>query len=283
MNTNQPQSCTVLQRSDATFAVGVTGTEPLSYQWRFGGVDIPGARAAQYTRPAVQPADAGEYTVAISNQACLVISRPAVLTVTPGGSAHFDCTTNSGNITITGYTGPGGHVTIPDTLNGLPLTAIGPWAFVSCVDLTSLTLPDSITSIGDQAFQECTSLAAVYSQGNAPSLGYEAFLVADNATIYRLPGSTGWSTTLGDRPTALWQLSYPVILSFAPGFGIQTNHFGFIISWATNASVAVEASTNLAATAWSPVGTNILTDGWSYFRDRRWTNYPTRLYRLRAP
>ena len=36
----------------------------------------------------------------------------------------FD-TTNNGTITITGYTGPGGAVTIPGTINGLPVTSIG--------------------------------------------------------------------------------------------------------------------------------------------------------------
>ena len=36
----------------------------------------------------------------------------------------FTYTTNNGAITITGYTGPGGAVTIPDMINGLPVTSI---------------------------------------------------------------------------------------------------------------------------------------------------------------
>jgi hypothetical protein len=47
--------------------------------------------------------------------------------------------------------------------------------------------------------------------------------------------------------------------------------------------VVVEASTNLANPVWSPVGTNTLTGGASYFSDPRWTNYPARFYRLRSP
>ena len=38
---------------------------------------------------------------------------------------EFNYTTNNGTITITGYTGPGGAVTIPSTINGLPVTSIG--------------------------------------------------------------------------------------------------------------------------------------------------------------
>ena len=64
---------------------------------------------------------------------------------------------------------------------------------------------------------------------------------------------------------------------------MQTNGFGFTISWATNIPVVVEACTNLANPLWSPVGTNTLTDGSSYFSDPQWTNYPARLYRLRSP
>jgi len=105
----------------------------------------------------------------------------------------------------------------------------------------------------------------------------------NNATVYYLPGTAGWGATFGGRPTALWFLPNPLILNFGPGFGVQTNRFGFIISWATNSSVVVEASTDLGNPVWSPVATNTLTGGASYFSDPQWTNYPARFYRLRSP
>ena len=76
-------------------------------------------------------------------------------------------------------------------------------------------------------------------------------------------------------------LPYPVILASGASFGVRTNAFGFIISWTTNASVVVEACTNLATT-WSSVATNTLTDGWSHFSDPEWINSPARFYRLRS-
>jgi hypothetical protein len=115
--------------------------------------------------------------------------------------------------------------------------------------------------------------------GADPDLFYEA----NNATVYYLPGTTGWGTTFGGRPTALWFLPNPLILNIGLNFAVQTNRFGFIISWATNLSVVVEACTNLANPIWSPVGTNNLTGGWSYFSDLQWTNYLGRFYRLRSP
>jgi len=43
--------------------------------------------------------------------------------------AQFNYETNSGEITITRYTGPGGAVAIPDSINGLAVTSIGDFAF----------------------------------------------------------------------------------------------------------------------------------------------------------
>jgi hypothetical protein len=45
----------------------------------------------------------------------------------------------------------------------------------------------------------------------------------------------------------------------------------------------VEACTDLANPAWSPVATNTLTGGWSYFSDPQWTSYTRRFCRLRSP
>ena len=147
----------------------------------------------------------------------------------------------------------------------------------------SYTIPYSVTSIGDYAFFDCTSLKAIYFS-NAPSLGGPNVFNGDNnATAYFLPGTTGWGSTFGGLPTALWFLPTPLILNNGPSFGVHTNHFGFTISWATNASVVVEACTNLSSSVWQPVKTNTLTGGTSYFSDPQWTNYPGCFYRLRSP
>ena len=39
--------------------------------------------------------------------------------------AQFSYTTNNGALTIVQYTGPGGDVVIPDTINGLKVTTVG--------------------------------------------------------------------------------------------------------------------------------------------------------------
>jgi hypothetical protein len=52
----------------------------------------------------------------------------------------YTYTTNNGTITVTGYTGPGGAVTIPSEINGLPVTSIGHGPFLFS-RLTSVMIP----------------------------------------------------------------------------------------------------------------------------------------------
>ena len=111
----------------------------------------------------------------------------------------------------------------------------------------------------------------------------DSFWGATSATVYYLPGTRNWGPTFRGLPTAPWVLPNPVILTTPSSFGLRTNQYGFVISWATNASVVVEASTDLGLPEWSPVGTNALVEGWSYFSDPEWTNYARSLYRLRTP
>ena len=79
--TGQPQSQTVTQGVDVTFSVAASGTAPLGYQWRLNGVGIAGAGSSACTRTNVQTADAGNYSVMVSNVAGVVISSDAALTV----------------------------------------------------------------------------------------------------------------------------------------------------------------------------------------------------------
>jgi hypothetical protein len=166
-------------------------------------------------------------------------------------------------------------VIIPNSVTG-----IEDEAFAYCPSLTSVTIGNSVTNIGGFAFVGCTSLTGVYFQGNAPSFSLNVFYKANNASVYYLPGTTGWGMWFGGRPTALWT---PVVQTRFASFGVRTNQFGFNITWASGQVVVVEACTDLASPVWSSVGTNTLTGGSSYFSDPAWTNYPGRFYRLRSP
>ena len=95
-------------------------------------------------------------TALLDLQVCLVSTRP-VMWLLPllllfglpfEGRAQWECITNSGAITIIKYTGPGGFVTIPDTINDYPVISIGYAAFDSCISLTKITVPECLSYIG---------------------------------------------------------------------------------------------------------------------------------------
>jgi len=99
----------------------------------------------------------------------------------------FTYAINNGTITITGYVGPGGNVTIPSTINGLPVTSIGETAFNVITNLTSVTIPNRVTNIGDYAFWSCNSLTNVIIP-NVISIGQDAFFDCGLSSV-TLPNS----------------------------------------------------------------------------------------------
>jgi hypothetical protein len=84
---NAPASLTNSPGTTATFTVTTSGTEPLSYQWLqnqvplANGGRISGATANTLTISNLQLADAGNYTVVVTNAAGAVTSAVATLTV----------------------------------------------------------------------------------------------------------------------------------------------------------------------------------------------------------
>jgi len=82
-----PQSQTVGAGTNVVFTVAATGTPPLAYQWRKGGVNladggrISGATTTNLTIRLVQGADAGNYDVVVSNAVGSATSEGAVLAV----------------------------------------------------------------------------------------------------------------------------------------------------------------------------------------------------------
>ena len=87
-------------------SVGATGSGALRYQWRFNGLNLPGATNASLTISNVTPASAGPYTVVVTDDigpvtspaAILTVQVPPVILLSPvaqtvfaGGPATFTC------------------------------------------------------------------------------------------------------------------------------------------------------------------------------------------------
>lgn len=139
------------------------------------------------------------------------------VTVNSASSKDYSFTISGNTATITGYTGVGGDITIPNNINGCAVTNIGIFAFDFYSNLDSVTIPDSVTYIGEFAFESssitsvnipasvtcidtfafdyCDNLKTIYVNAtNAPSMGFCVFYDAPTTAVLYIPtGSQGYN------------------------------------------------------------------------------------------
>ena len=112
----------------------------------------------------------------------------AMLLVSPIAThAEFTFLTNNGALTITGYTGPGGDVLIPDTVYGLPVTSIADSAFQSTTSITNIVVPNTVSNIGNFAFYQCANLTGAVIPDSVISVGEWAFGYCVGLTSFAIP------------------------------------------------------------------------------------------------
>lgn len=139
--TTQPTGTTVTAGASASFTVVATGTPAPTYQWQKSGVNISGATSATYTIASTTLADAGAYTVVVtnaagsvtSNAAALTVNAPPVITVQPANQSVVVGQTATFSVTATGNPAPtyqwrkGGAAIVGATSSSYttPVTVIG--------------------------------------------------------------------------------------------------------------------------------------------------------------
>jgi BspA type Leucine rich repeat region (6 copies) len=164
-------------------------------------------------------------------------------------------------------------VVIPESV-----TSIGGDAF-ALSGLISVTIPSSVTSIGAGAFSDCENLTSVFFKGNAPIADVTTFYPF-NATVYYLPGTSGWNSHFLNLWPVLWN---PLIKVADGSFGVKNNRFGFNITGTMDIPIVVEACTNLEHPVWSRLSNLRLTNGVFYFSDPMQPSQPTRYYHISSP
>jgi hypothetical protein len=118
-------------------------------------------------------------------------------------SGEWTYTLNEANeATITEYSGAGGAVTIPATIDGYVVKSVGDrWPrllfdFVEDTTVTSVTIPNSVTSIGSDAFTSFTALSNVTIPDSVTSIGERAFQGCTALTNVTIPDSV---TSIGKK------------------------------------------------------------------------------------
>jgi formylglycine-generating enzyme len=212
---NQPASKTVVAGSAVSLAVEAAGLAPLAYQWKKGTATLSGKTAAVLTFSSVQSADAGSYTVVVTNGAGAVTSAVAVLTVTPivqitSAPANVVIVANdraqlnvvaagSGALTYQWYQGASGVTTTP-LAGATTATLVTPGLGVTTSYWVRIT--DAAGNVGDSGAAVVTVSASsplVVTQVIAGS-GYEAggVVAITNTLTYTgvAPTSVQWATLL---------------------------------------------------------------------------------------
>ncbi len=114
-------------------------------------------------------------SVVLSVALIVCLMPMGAVSVLAEASGDYTYTVASGEATVTSYTGFGGDIVIPSTLDGYPVSGIGASAFEECDVLTSVVIPDGVTSIGERAFYSCDNLGMVFLPGSLTHIGHSAF------------------------------------------------------------------------------------------------------------
>ena len=127
----------------------------------------------------------------------LTLSLCLMLTANAATSGDYEYTLlEDGTAEITDYTGSGGDITIPDTINGYAVTTIGARAFYKCSALTTVEIGDSVTTIGDSAFSSCYALTSIDIPDSVTTIGAWAFEDCSALTTVEIRDSV---TTIGEN------------------------------------------------------------------------------------
>lgn len=135
------------------------------------------------------------------------------------GDYEYAVNADGATATITGYTGPGGDITIPDTVtdgtNTYTVTAIGENTFAGEAAIASVMISNEVTSIGASAFSGCTLLRSAYFLGDAPSADVSSFnSCATGFTVYYKSTSTGFTDTWYGYTTRVFNPDVTYAVSF---------------------------------------------------------------------
>jgi endonuclease/exonuclease/phosphatase family metal-dependent hydrolase len=271
----QPQSQTVPPGSNVTFTVSASGTVPLSYQWLFNSTNIAGANTNPFTLTNVQPTNAGNYSVIVTNMAGSVTSSNAVLivsnlpptittqpqsqTVNVGDSPTFSVvasgatplsyqwrlgTTNISGATTNSYTlsnvqtNDAGNFTVVITNISGSVTSS-----VATLTVNAISLTGSTNIIAQWNFNSVSPDANVATGTTSPSIGSGTAALVGGTTATFATGDTTRDPA-GSTDNSGWNTTtYP-----AQGTGNKTRGAQFTVSTAGNQNLVVSWSSQSSNT-----------------------------------
>jgi hypothetical protein len=189
-------------------------------------------------------------TLAASTFAALALFTPQEASaLLQYGYWGYSINSDNASISVQNYDGPGGAVTIPDYIYGLPVTTlsalfsfnesltsvsipptvttIGGGCFGSCYNLTSVTIPPTVTSIGENAFEDCSSLKSITLPSGLTTIAFELCVGCSSLTSITIPqGVTSIGAFAFDGCVGLTSVTIPPNVTMFP-LGVNNLNYAF--------------------------------------------------------
>lgn len=286
-----PQSQTVLLGQQINLSVEASGPEPISYQWRFHGVDIPEATTNHYSIPNADFVNDGEYSVVVSDVNNTNILN-ATITVTDEIIVTADQAQLSGSWTISTSSTEkfSSHFFYALTVSGTPtaeayfvptMPVAGFWdvsIWYPAGPNRSVSVPVILSSEGGTLY---TNLNQTTAGGMWHQLALRhRFAAGTNGYVY-LSNDTAEQNRLVIADAVRFKYrpypDEPVEFTTA---SITNNALRLTLHGPTGYRHAIEASTNL--TDWMAVTNFIMPTNGFLFLDAEATGFSRRFYRTRV-
>ncbi len=254
----QPASLVVPPGVPGSFTVAASGSEPLGYQWKRNGSDIPGAIESSYVLPSVGVSDSGAvFRVVVTNVIGSITSNPALLNVvtTPPPvvsilSPAADATYRAGDtVQFAGSAAVSSSNPLPPAAYSWTVAFhhddhthpfLGP---ISGVTNGSFTIPTQGETSSDVFYR--ISLSATNAQGLVGGAFVDLLPRTSVVTLVTFP--PGFSVTLDGQPTAT-PVSFAGVVGMTRTLGIISPQslngtaYGFL-KWSGGGNPTHEIST----------------------------------------
>jgi len=290
--TQQPYDRIVIEGESTSFQVAATGTAPLGYQWFFNETSaLAGATSATLTLANVQSANAGDYSVVVTNLAGAVtstvaalvvlvppsiVSQPTNQTVVAGATASFQvgaagtaplsyrwffngeaidgATTNSYSITDAQPSSSGGYSVVVSNLAGTATSAVGVLTIRPYVATATATVVNGFVvgaTITDGGWGYTNTPPVMITGGGGT--GAQAVAVVSNGVVLAV-GILATGSGYTNAPAIF--VAPPFIPQ--PTMGIEALSLLGFINLAAGTSYQLQ---NLAAGVWSDLGASLTAAG----------------------
>ena len=293
--TTNPAALAVFTGETAAFSVTAAGTAPLAYQWRFNGTNINAATNEDYTFNNVQTNHAGNYTVivtnsvgsvtsaiavlTVSNAAPVILTNPASITVTVGGTANFTVTADGATPLEFQWRFNGvdiaGETTTSYSLTNAQTTNAGNYTIVVTNNAGSITSAVAVLTVNAAVAGTATNvvISQIYGGGGRTGAAckndfvelFNPTAVAVNISGWSIQyaGATGTSWTVGNLSGTIQSYRYYLIQMTsegAVGVTIPIAESTNSINCSATAGKFALVSNQTALTGANPVGNAAIVD-----------------------